>query len=662
MHHPHRGAFVRPSKLGSNRLRRASCIAIALVAGLSLAACAPTGGNAVSAATSAAEFDYAGWDAYAGGADSSQYSSLDQVNTDNVTQLELAWTFPTGDGPPPLFNPLKLGNTLYIAVGNRLIALDPVTGAEKWSRAYEGRTITTRGMNYWQSADGSDRRLIFMLDGILRAVNAVDGSPITSFGENGGVDIRNGLAPEKRPNRPLHTNNPGRIYKNTIVISLPAAAYDFASAPADIHGYDVVTGKLKWVFHTVPEKGEFGYETWPEKDHKKFGGVHNWSELTIDTNTGIAYIPTGTARYDFYGGNREGDNLFADSILALDVETGKRVWHYQVLHHGLWDWDNPQSPKLMTIHKDGKAIPAVILSTKFGFIYVFDRRTGEPVWPIEEKPVPASDVPGEKASPTQPVPTWPEPFVRQGVFTEEMINPYISDEDKAKLRELLQTARNDGLYAPPSLRGTITMPGHNGGANWGSSAVDPVKGRFFVVSKEIPTFNKLALDKRPEALAAMPNGGGDVQPYKSNVDFMLQSNGLPAIAPPWSTITAYDMNTGKKLWALPNGEVTKLVEQGIRDTGSTAPRGGPVATAGGLVFVGTSSDRKFRARDAATGKVLWEYSLPAASEGIPAIYEAGGRQFIVIPVGGDGLFAPRLGQDPPGPSQYMAFALPEGSR
>jgi quinoprotein glucose dehydrogenase len=658
VHHPHRGIFA-----GSNRLGFVSRVALALAAGLPLAACASAGGGAVASSRAAApEFDFAGWDAYAGGADSSQYSSLDQVNTDNVTQLEVAWTYPTGDGPPPSFNPLKVGDTLYLVNGNKLVALDPATGAEKWNRAYDGRAIGSRGMNYWQSADGSDRRLFFLMDGVLRAVNAADGAPIASFGDNGGVDIRNGLAPEKRPERPLQTSNPGHIYKNTIVIALPAAAYDFASAPADIHGYDVVTGKLKWVFHTVPEKGEFGYDTWPEKDHEKFGGVHNWSELTIDTNTGIAYIPTGTARYDFYGGNREGDNLFANSLIALDAETGKRIWHFQVLHHDLWDWDIPQSPKLLTIHKDGKDVPVVIQATKFGYLYVFDRRDGKPIWPIEEKPVPKSDVPGEKPSPTQPVPTWPEPFARQGVFTEDMINPYISDEDKAKLRELLKTARNEGMYTPPSLQGSISLPGHNGGANWGSSAVDPQHHRYFVVSKQIPTFDKLVLDKRPEALAAMPNGGGDVQPYKSNVDFMLQSNGLPAIDPPWSLITAYDMDTGKKLWSLPNGEVTKLVEQGIRDTGSTAPRGGPVATAGGLVFVGTSSDRKFRARDAATGKVLWEFSLPAASEGVPAVYEAGGRQYIVIPVGGDGLFAPKLGQTPPGPSQYMAFALPERAK
>ena len=625
----------------------AAVLAAAWVASPAAARTAPT----------ATSFDYKGWDAYAGGADSSQYSSLDQVNTGNVKDLQVAWTFETGPGPAPHFNPIKIGDTLYLIAGARLVALDPVTGAKKWDKDYGGR-IGDRGMNYWRSADGKDHRLYFLKDGMLTAVNADNGEILTSFGTNGQVDIRTGLEPDKMPARPLMTGNPGRIYKNTIIISLPAAAYDFASAPADIHAYDVLTGKLKWVFHTVPEKGEFGYDTWPAKDHEKFGGVHNWSEFTVDTNTGIAYIPTGTARYDFYGGNRPGNNLFANSLLALDAETGKRIWHYQVLHHDLWDWDIPQSPKLMTIHKDGKDIPVVIQATKFGYLFVFDRRTGKPVWPIKETPVPASDVPGEKASPTQPVPSWPEPFARQGKLTEDMINPYISEEDKAKLRELLKTARNEGMYTPPSLQGSISLPGHNGGANWGSSAVDPAKQRFFVVSKQIPTFDKLVLDTKPESQAAMPNGGGDVKPYKSNVDFMLQSNGLPAINPPWSLITAYDMNTGKKIWSLPNGEVTMLAEKGIHDTGSMAPRGSPVATAGGLVFVGTSSDRKVRARDAATGKVLWENQLDAASEGAPAVYEAGGKEYIVFPVGGDGLFPPKLGQPKPGPNRYVAYALP----
>ena len=660
-------------RLGARRAAWLAAPLAAVLAGAWMAA--PAAAKSASTATS---FDYKGWDAYAGGADSSQYSSLDQVNTGNVGQLQVAWTFETGPGQSPHFNPLKLGDTLYLINGSKLIALDPATGQQKWAHDYApasaasgartgpggGVRIGDRGMNSWQSPDGKDRRLYFLKNGMLTAVNADNGDVIPSFGTNGEVDIRTGLEPSKMPDRPLMTSNPGRIYKNTIIISLPAAAYDYASAPADIHAYDVLTGKLKWVFHTVPEKGEPGYDTWPAKDHDKVGGVHNWSEFTVDSNAGIAYIPTGTARYDFYGGNREGKNLFANSINAIDIATGKHLWSFQVVHHDLWDFDIPQSPKLMTIHKDGQDIPVLIQATKFGYIYVLDRRTGKPVWPVKEVPVPKSDVPGEKAWPTQPRPTWPEPFARQGVFTPEMINPYISAEDQAKVRELLKTARNEGLNTPPSLQGSISLPGHNGGANWGSSAVDPVKHYYFVVSKQMPTFDKLTLETDPAKLAAaeaaMPNGGGDVKPYKSNVDFMLQSNGLPAINPPWSLITGYDMDSGKKIWSLPDGEVTMLAEKGIHDTGSTAPRGGPVATGGGLVFVGTSSDRKVRARDEKTGKVLWEQQLDAASEGVPAVYEAGGKEYVVFAVGGDGLFPPKLGQPKPGPNRYVAFALPSG--
>jgi quinoprotein glucose dehydrogenase len=605
-------------------------------------------------------FDFERWESYLGGGDSSQYSSLDQINRSNVAKLDVAWTYQAGDGWPPHFNPLVVNGVMYVwAQGHDLVALDAGTGKELWRRPNEGR-VSGRGMNYWQSKDGRDRRLLFMNDGMLRAVSADTGEAITSFGEDGRVDPRVGLDGDISKIRPLQTDNPGRIYKDLIIMSLPSGAYDYASPPADIHAYDIRTGKLAWIFHTVPRKGEFGSDTWPDKDREMFGGVHNWSESTVDTELGIVYIPTGTARYDFYGGNRPGDNLFANSILALDARTGKRIWHFQAIHHDLWDYDFASAPKLLTIKRDGKDVPILVQASKQGFVYVLDRRTGEPIWPIEERPVPASDVPGEKASPTQPFPTWPKPFARQS-FTEADINPYIPEADQRKVREILRTARNEGLFTPPSLRGTISMPGHNGGANWGSSAVDPAHGRFFVVAKSLPTFDKLTLDKRESALAAMPNSGGDVQPYRSPVDFMMQSNSLSAIGPPWSTITAYDMNDGRILWQLPDGEVTSLVQQGITGTGSHNPRGGPVATGGGLLFVGASSDRKLRARDADTGAVLWEYDLPAASEGVPAVYEVGGREFIVIPVGGNGAFAGDFGMPKPGPNQYMAFALPQGA-
>jgi glucose dehydrogenase len=292
---------------------------------------------------------------------------------------------------------------------------------------------------------------------------------------------------------------------------------------------------------------------------------------------------------------------------------------------------------------------------------VLNRLTGEPIWPIEERPVPASDVPGELASPTQPFPTVIAPFSSQGKMTEADINPFIPEKDKEKLRAMLKTARNEGLFTPPSIVGSISLPGHNGGVNFGMSAVDPVNKRFYVISRELPTLNKLTPDTRATALANMPNGGGDVQPYQSPVNFLLQSNGFSAINPPWSTITAYDMNTGATLWQLPNGEVKPLVDLGIKETGSHIGRGSPVVTGGGLVFNATSTDRKFRARDAESGKILWEADLPAASEGVPAVYESGGKQYIVIAVGGDGLWAPKLPMPKAGPNQYIAFALPDGA-
>ncbi|GAA0278276.1 glucose/quinate/shikimate family membrane-bound PQQ-dependent dehydrogenase [Alteraurantiacibacter aestuarii] len=610
---------------------------------------APTSATAVPAG----DYDFVGWDAYLGGLDSSQYSSLDQINKGNVAQLEVAWSYAAGEGTAPQFNPVIANGRMYVqAADGRIAALNPATGAELWKSATTGR-ISARGINYWQSSDGSDRRLVFLNDGLLRAINADTGEYIPGF----SVDLRDAL-PEghaETPN-PLMTNNPGRIFEDTIIVSLPAGS-GYASHPADIQAYDIRTGALKWVFNVVPRVGQFGSDTWPEEDRELFGGVHNWSESTIDPELGIAFIPTGTARSDFYGGNRPGDNLFGNSLLALDVRTGERLWHFQTVHHDLWDFDLPNAPKLMTITRDGEQIPVVIQAAKHGFVFVFNRLTGEPVWPIEERAVPASDVPGEHASPTQPFPTWPQPFARQD-FTVDDINPYIPAEDQAALRENMTNVwRNEGLFTPPSLRGSISLPGHNGGVNWGNSAVDPVNQRFFVVSREIPVLNQLIPNSRAEAAAAMPNGGPDVQPYGAGYNFLMQSNGMVAIKPPFSFLTAYDMNTGNILYRIPNGESAALLAQGITGTGSQAPRGGPVATGGGLLFVGTAGDRMFRARDAATGEVLWEYQLDAATEGVPAVYQVDGREYVTIPVGGDGLFA-QQGNPEPGPNRYLTFALP----
>ncbi len=465
----------RPESAGSSRgyapLRRLpgtvkSAAAITGLLSLSLSACAQT------SSTSDATFDDETWDQYLGGPDSSQYSSLDQINRSNVSELEVAWTYETGERGSYLFNPIVVDGVMYVlAHGATLVALDAATGEEIWRREHEGR-VGTRGINYWESQDGLDGRLLYLNNGMLTAIDARTGQIITSFGEDGRVDLRVGLEGDISQIRALQTSNPGRVFEDLIIMSLPAGSAGYASSPADIHAYNVLSGELAWIFHTVPRPGEFGYETWPENPHASYGGVHNWSESTVDAQRGIVYIPTGTARYDFYGGNRHGQNLFGNSVLALDARTGERIWHFQTIHHDLWDYDLPTAPKLLTVRHDGREIPALAQPSKQGFLYVFNRETGEPLWPIVEQPVPQSDVPGEQSWPTQPIPTAPPPFARQS-FTEEDINPYLPLEDQAKVREIVRTHRFEGVYTPPSLQGTIMMPGHNGGANWGGTAVEP---------------------------------------------------------------------------------------------------------------------------------------------------------------------------------------------
>jgi glucose dehydrogenase len=679
--------------------RHCVLVSLLLVGGLLLASMA-----AVSAQQKAKpKFDT--WRQYLGGSDSSQYSGLKQINKSNVAKLEVAWTFPTGDMRTYRFNPIVVDGVMYLLARNlSIVAVDASTGKEIWVHENQG-AIGDRGINYWESADRKDRRLLYINAGYLTAIDAATGTTVESFGDRGKVDVRLGLDRDITNIRPLQTGNPGRVFENLIIISLPAGGAQYISNPGDTHAYDVRTGKLVWTFHSVPEKGEVGADTWPEAALASGGGVHNWSELTIDEARGIAYIPFGTARFDFYGGNRIGDNLFGNSLVALDARTGKRLWHFQAVHHDLWDYDFPQAPKILTVRHDGRNVDVIAQATKQGFLYVFDRVTGKPLWPIEEKPVPQTDAPGEKTSPTQPIPTLPPPFARQS-FTEKDINPYLTSDEQASLRELLKNSRNEGVFTPPSLRGSIEMPGHNGGANWGSSAVDPAKGTFYVVSKELPTFLKLVLPGTPtgrggRGRAGAPPAGAPESPegsrvqnpgsaplppvpapppppaspaiipgspagfvaYNSPYDFMNTfANGMSAIGPPWSQLTAYDLNTGKILWQVPNGEMPGL-PGGKTEAGSYAPRGGVTATAGGLLFVGTSSDRKLRAYDQDTGKVLWSVDVPSAIEGVPAVYEVGGREYVIVCVaGGRGLFAPREGTGlaaPPGPGQYMAFALPK---
>jgi quinoprotein glucose dehydrogenase len=607
------------------------------------------------------------WSQYLGGADSSQYSSLSQINKATVSRLDVAWRYPTADTRSYRFNPIVVDGTMFVlAKNNSIVALDAVTGQEKWAHANEG-AVSDRGINYWESRDRSDRRLLYMNAGALTAIDARTGASIPSFGDQGRVDVRIGLNRDLTNIRRLQTNNPGRIYQDLFIVSLPAGGAGYVAGPGDIHAYDVRTGKLVWVFHTVPERGEAGAETWPGSALATGSGVHNWAELTVDEERGIAFIPTGTARYDFYGGNRHGANLYANSVLALDAKTGKRIWHFQTIHHDLWDWDLATSPKLLTVRHDGRDVDVVAQASKHGFLFVLERDSGRPLWPIEERPVPQSDVPGEQTSPTQPFPTAPPPFARQS-FTEKDINPHLPVEAQEKLRQLMRNTVNKGLFTPPSLQGSIQMPGNSGGANWGLAAADPVKGRVYVMSKESPDLLRLRVMKpedKPEPRGPdprqLPPGTPPgfvpytaVDPYGFTGD---QATGMPPINPPWSQLTAYDLNKGTILWQVPNGDSTLLIGRGVRGTGSHQARAGMVVTAGGLVFIGTP-DNTLRAYDEDSGKVVWEKQVGGPINGVPAVYEMNGRQYLAVAVGAAGTPDDDSGQSPGRMgSVYVVFAL-----
>jgi quinoprotein glucose dehydrogenase len=429
------------------------------------------------------------WLDYAGGPDGSHYAPLKEINKSNVNQLEMAWNYPQGAAG---FNPIVAGNAIYVLTQtNALAALDATTGKEIWIHANLAG-ITARGLNYWESKDRKDRRLIFAINSYLQEIDANTGKSIATFGNNGIVNLREGLDRDPNSLARVMSNTPGKVFEDLVILG-SAPGESFLTPPGDLRAYNVVTGKLAWQFHTVPLPGEYGADTIPKEGRKYIGAANTWGELTVDDKRGIVYLPTGSMTYDFYGADRLGANLFANCLLALDARTGKRLWHFQTVHHDLWDYDNVSAPQLITLKKDGKTVDAVALAGKTGFLYVFNRVTGEPVWPIEERPVPKSDVPGEKAWPTQPFPTAPPPFARQK-FTVDDINPWISDEERGTIKDQILSARNEGLFTPPAFRGTISMPGNQGGSNWGTTASDPGKGVVYILSVDEPAYLKLSKD------------------------------------------------------------------------------------------------------------------------------------------------------------------------
>ena len=700
---------------------------------------------------------YAGWRDYGGSPDAMQYSSLAQVHRGNVASLELAWFHPIeGDAIRLAFNPLVVDGVMYVrGAADRLVALDATTGREIWRSTEEA---FSRGVSYWESPDRADRRLMVTTHAGLRQVDARTGRLVTTFGHGGTVDMRSGSP--RRLGGPSKT--PGRIFENLLIVGSQTGE-GYGSPPGDIRAYDVRTGALVWTFHTVPRPGEFGYETWPPKAHEYAGGVNNWGEMAVDTARGIVYVPLGSPTHDLYGGDRAGDNLFGNSLVALDARTGKRLWHFQTVHHDLWDYDLAAAPKLLTVQHEGRRVDIVAQAAKTGFLYVFDRVTGKPLWPIEERPVPKSDVPGEISSPTQPFPTRPEPFARQ-VFRLEDVNPFASPADQETLRQALREAANDGVFTPSSERRFhVQFPGAWGGANWGSTAADPSTGMLYVRSLEMPSYRRLTRqttsteppvikggarerlgydvfvqmcaachgpgqmpmrsparlgtdafrsqvrqgqaqmpgfsaealpDDRLDALEAFlrtlaqnadgehidrdtplrlpPNParyqGPEVRFSGSFSAGWYTTNGMPAIGPPWTQLVAYDLNRGIVKWRIPDGQTPGLAARGITDTGSTRPRNGPVVTGGGLIFIASDQDRTLRAYDKADGRLLWSREIPANPEGIPAVYEVNGRQFVAFSAGasqgtgGDPVWRNDFQRKPSKPADqgYYVFALPAG--
>jgi len=569
------------------------------------------------------------WRNFGGAADSAQYSSLKQINRSNVSKLKIAWTYSTGDNNHYFFSPIVVDGLVYVLARNRsIVALDAATGKEVWvhETGPDVKLITDRGINYWESKDRSDRRLLFAIGNFLETIDARTGKPIPSFGNDGRVDLREGLGRDPATLSLVQSTTPGRVFENLLILG-SATNEEYKSGPGDVRAYDVRTGKLVWTFHTVPHPGEFGYDTWPKDAWRTVGGANSWGELTLDTKRGIVYVPTASPKYNFYGADRKGMNLFGDCLLALDAHTGKRLWHFQMVHHDIWDYDNATAPQLLTVRHNGKLVDVVAQPGKEGFLWVFNRVTGEPLWPIEERPVPPSDMPGEQTWPTQPFPLKPPPFSRQK-FTAEDLDTFIGDpQERARLRNEIQSASNKGLFTPPGMRGTIEMPGNNGGANWGGAAVDPRKGTIYVVSKDLPCLLKLEPQTTQTHTPGDPPAKTDR--YVSGFGFMFDSTGLPAISPPWTSLTAYDLNDGTIQWHIPLGDVPELAAKGFKNTGTVYPKVGPVVTAGGLIFTATR-DRKVRALDESTGKVLWETELDSAMEGIPAVYEVGGKEYLVV--------------------------------
>ena len=583
------------------------------------------------------------WRFYGGDEGGTRYSPLKQVNRSNVGRLRRAWVYHTGELELGLkaapfqasfsTTPLVVGGVMYLSTpSSRVVALDAGTGRELWKfDPQEGRNVrgfnSHRGVAFWEDGKGRDRRVLFgTVDGRLYALNAETGKPCADFGAGGFVDLRaNGAgASANDPTWGARVTSPPAVYKDLVIVGWGLPESPSKGPTGDVRAYDVRTGRLVWTFHTVPRPGEVGHETWEGDSWKDRAGTNVWSVMSVDEQRGLVFLPVGSPAYDFYGGDRKGQNLFGNCLVALDAATGRLVWYYQTTHHDLWDYDLPAQPVLF----EWRGVPAVAVITKMGFVFVLDRRTGRPLFPVEERPVPQSDVPGEATWPTQPFPSKPPALARQGLTRAELSR--VTPESERFCSALFERLVNRGMYTPVGLKPTLNLPGFHGGGNWSGGSFDPVSGLLYVNMNEDGAMGEMT--PQPAGAPAPFTRQGRFEEYA----WFRDPHGWPCQQPPWGTLSAVDLNRGEIVWKVPLGTAEELEASGVRDTG-TQNLGGSVVTAGGLVFIAATTDRLFRAFDAKTGKVLWQARLEAGGHATPMTYMTkGGRQLVVVAAGGGG--------------------------
>ncbi len=594
---------------------------------------------------------------------STRFSRLTEITPGNVSRLAVAWTAHTGElaggeGPTPSrpvegfqCRPVLAGDLLVITTPtSKVIALDPETGAERWRfDPFAGRRRTCefphRGVSLWEGATAAERTLFSgTCDGRLVALDPKTGSLRTDFAAGGVLDLRPGV--DAREGEAYGVTSPPALYRDLVIVGARAPEATPRGPSGDVRAFDARSGRLVWTFHAVPRPNETGHDTWPADGWQRRTGVNVWSEMSVDETRGLVFLPIGSASYDFYGGDRTGANLFSSSLVALDARTGERRWHFQLVHHDLWDYDPPAQPILVDITRGGQTIPAVVQLTKMGLVFVFDRRSGEPVFGVEEREVPRSTVPGESSSPTQPFPRKPAPVVRTRAITRADLTE-VTPESQKECAALFDQLTSGGLYSPSGSTTAVSFPGTMGGFTWSGGAVDVARGILFANTNELGAVHRIE-----------PAPPGSALPYRRNSPWgeyarFWDSKRLPCQRPPWGVLHALDLANGEIVWQVPLGSAPQLEGRGIAGTG-TPNIGGAIATASGLVFIAASNDARIRAHDVKAGRVLWEAPLPASGHATPLTYRSpkSGRQFVVIAAGGGGRFSSTVSD------AVVAFALP----